>query len=175
MTNDIAPTRQAIAAQGRSGKLTVSGKLKVAIDLMLFGDGSATAPSRRADAAQAAGMTDHGLREAFKKAHVRAYYNAGLEMLRTSERARNISALANVRDQSGNDAARVNAAKALEQLAEPNGPGGPGGGRGCARGGWCIDLSDDEPRAGVVIVIQPPREPQQRPGAMIDVTPDDAA
>jgi hypothetical protein len=162
-------TRQAIAAKGRSGKLTVSGKLKVAIDLMLYGDGTAAGPSRRADAATAAGMTDHGLREAFRKPHVRAYYHAGLEILRTSERARNIFALASVRETSGNDVARVSAAKTLEQLAEPNGPGGPGGGRSGARSGWCIDLSDDNPRAGVVIIIGP-REPQ--PAAqIIDITP----
>jgi hypothetical protein len=168
MTNNYLATRQAIAAKGRSGKLTVSGKLKVAIDLMLFGDGSASGPSRRADAAKAAGMTDHGLREAFKKPHVRAYYNVGLEILRTSERARNISALAKVRDASENDMAKVSAAKALEQLAEPNGPGGAGGGR--ARAGYMIDLGETP---GVVInIIPPPPEPAIDPSTKtIDVTP----
>jgi hypothetical protein len=163
MTDETKPiTRQAIAAKERSGKLTVSGKLKVALDEMLFKG------SRRADAAIAAGMTDHGLREAFKKPHVKAYYNAGLEVLRTSERARNISALAKVRDDSENDMAIVSAAKALEQLAEPNGPGGPGGGRG--RGtGWCIDLSDSP---GVVIhIVGPEQQPLQPAGPIIDVTP----
>jgi hypothetical protein len=53
--NDI-PTRQSIAAKDRSGKLKVTGKLKVAIDKMLY-EGS-----RRPDAAKTAGMTDHGLR-----------------------------------------------------------------------------------------------------------------
>jgi hypothetical protein len=130
------PTRQSIAAQGRSGKLTVSGKLKVALDEMLFKG------SRRADAAAASGMTDHGLREALKKRHVKAYYNAGLEVLRTSERARNISALATVRDTSGNDMARVSAAKALEQIADPALPGGHGGGRATA--GYLIDLSEPD-------------------------------
>ena len=112
MTNDVTPTRQAVAAKERSGKLTVSGKLKVAIDLMLF-EGSC-----RADAATAAGMKDHSLREAMKKPHVKQYYNAGLDVLRTSERVRNISALAKVRDTSDNGMAVVSAAKALEQIAE---------------------------------------------------------
>jgi hypothetical protein len=157
--NDKQITRQAIAAKERSGKLTVSGKLKAAIDLMLY-EGS-----RRAEAAIAARMTDHGLREAFKKPHVKAYYNAGLEVLRTSERARNISALAGVRDKSDNDMAIVSAAKALEQIAEPNGPGGPGGGRG-GRAGWCIDLSESP---GVVIhIVGPERDPPVR---TIDITP----
>jgi hypothetical protein len=111
MTNDVTPTRQAIAAKERSGKLTVSGKLKVAMDLMLEG-------SRRDDAAKAAGMTPHGLREALKKAHVRAYWNRGLQVLRESERARNILALADVRDKSENAMARVASVKALEQLVD---------------------------------------------------------
>lgn len=163
MTDDTKPiTRQAIAAKERSGKLTVSGKLKVALDEMLFKG------SRRDDAAQAAGMTNHGLREAFKKPHVKAYYNAGLEILRTSERARNISTLADVRDKSENDMARVSAAKTLEQLAEPNGPGGAGGGRSGARAGWCVDLSDTP---GVVIHIVPPTQPVKPGDDAIDVTP----
>jgi hypothetical protein len=160
--NDKQITRQAIAAKERSGKLTVSGKLKVALDEMLFKG------SRRADAAIAAGMTDHGLREAFKKPHVKAYYNAGLEVLRTSERARNISALAQVRDKSGNDMAIVSAAKALEQLAEPNGPGGPGGGRG--RAGWAIDLSESP---GVVIQIINNPAPQRPGDDALDITTND--
>jgi hypothetical protein len=164
MTDETkAITRQAIAAKERSGKLTVSGKLKVALDAMLY-EGS-----RRAEAAAAAGMKDHSLREAFKKPHVAAYYNAGLHVLRTSERARNISALAKVRDDSENGMAVVSAAKALEQLAEPSGPGGAGGGR--ARAGWAIDLTDQAP--GLVIVIQQPRQPAttEEPGLTIDVTP----
>ena len=158
------PTRQAIAAKGRSGKMTVSGRLKVALDEMLFKG------SRRPDAAKVAGMTDHGLREAFKKPHVLKYYNAGLEVLRTSERARNISALARVRDGTDNGMATVAAAKALEQLAEPNGPGGPGGGR---RGGtgYLIDLSEP---AGVVIRIVSPAPAPARPGDdAIDITSTD--
>jgi len=167
MTDDIAPTRQAIAAKERSGKLTVSGKLKVALDEMLFKG------SRRAEAAEAAGMTDHGLREAFKKPHVKRYYNAGLEVLRTSERARNIAALARVRDSSENGVAVVTAAKALEQLAEPNGPGGPGGGRGGGgRAGYMIDLSDEQ-KPGLVIYIQPPRQIPTDDAKTIDVTPNE--
>jgi hypothetical protein len=163
MTDEKLVTRQAIAAKERSGKLTVSGKLKIALDEMLFKG------SRRADAAVAAGMTDHGLREALKKPHVKAYYNVGLEVLRTSERARNISALAKVRDESENGMAIVSAAKALEQLAEPNGPGGAAGGR---RGtGWCIDLSES---AGVVVHIVGPEQQSKLPtGPIIDVTPND--
>jgi hypothetical protein len=166
MTDDKPITRQAIAAKERSGKLTVSGKLKVALDHMLF------AAASRPESAKLAGMTDHSLRTALRKPHVRAYYNAGLEVLRTSERARNIAAMARVRDTSDNGVAVVTAAKALEQLAEPNGPGGIGGGRGGARAGYVIRLDDDEP-AGVVIMITPRPERPQTPGVTIDVTPNE--
>ncbi len=154
MTETDKPiTRQAIAAKDRSGKLTVSGKLKTAIDLMLYGNGSPNGPSCRTDAAKAAGMTDHGLREAFKKPHVKAYYNQGLEVLRQSERARNISALVEVRDKAGNQMARVQAAKALEQLSEEEARRSPAGGT--------VTLP------GLTVVIVNPSTPREP----IDVTP----
>jgi hypothetical protein len=147
--NDKPITRQAIAAKERSGKLTVTGKLKVALDEMLF------KASCRSDAAKAAGMTDHGLREAMNKPHVRAYYSQGLEILRTSERAKNIFALAKVRDSSDNGMAVVSAAKALEQLADV----APAVGTG------------PHDRPGVVIQIINAPTDRQRPGAVIDVSP----
>lgn len=150
MTDDNKPiTRQAIAAKDRSGKMTVSGKLKVALDDMLF------IGSCRADAAKAAGMTDHGLREALKRPHVKAYYSQGLEVLRTSERSRNIFALAKVRDSSDNGMAVVSAAKALEQLADTAPPTG----------------TTDRDRPGVSIVIVQAPQPQQPAGMTIDVMP----
>ncbi|WP_342711275.1 hypothetical protein AAFG13_04760 [Bradyrhizobium sp. B124] len=79
--------------------------------------------------------------------------------------------MADVRGKSGNDMARVSAANALEQLAEPNGLGGIGGGR--ARAGWMIDLSDEPQRPGLVIVMNPALPRQQSAGEMIDVTPND--
>jgi hypothetical protein len=110
--NELVPTRQAVAAKDRSGKLTVSGKLKVALDLMLYEAAS------RADSAERAGLKDHSLRAAMRKPHVAAYYRQGLEVLRMSERPKNIFALAKIRDKSENGMAVVAAAKALEQLSE---------------------------------------------------------
>lgn len=63
-------------------------------------------------------MTDHSVRTALNKPHVKAYYLKQLEVLRTSERARNIHALVEVRDQQKNQMARVGAVKALEQLSD---------------------------------------------------------
>lgn len=148
--NDKPITRQAIAAKERSGKLTVSGKLKVALDEMLFKG------SCRADAAKAAGMTDHGLREALKRPHVKSYYSAGLEVLRTSERSRNIFALAKVRDTSDNGMAVVSAAKALEQLVDVAPPTG----------------ATERDRPGVIVqIITAPQQPVGA-GVVIDVTPE---
>jgi len=148
MTHDLTPTRQAIAAQNRSGKLAVSGKLKVALDAMLF------IASCRTDAAKAAGMKDHSLREAMKKPHVKAYLNAGLEVLRTSERSKNIFALARVRDTSENGMAVVSAAKALEQLSDVNAVAGAAA----------------QSAPGVVIQIIAPAPLQQARGPLIDLS-----
>ena len=70
----------------------------------------------RADAAKHAGLRDHSLYVAFRKPHVKALYLQELEVLRTSERARNFHVLCEVRDQTTNQMARVNAVKALEQV-----------------------------------------------------------
>jgi hypothetical protein len=106
------PSRQALACQGRSAKLKVTGKLKNALDAMVW------AGARRAEAAAIAGITDHSLRAALKKPHVKAHYLAELGVLRESSRARTHHRLEELRDQDENKAAAVNAAKALEQLAE---------------------------------------------------------
>ena len=49
---------------------------------------------------------------------MKAYYLAELDMLRTSERARNIHALTGIRDESGNAMARIATVKVLEQIGD---------------------------------------------------------
>jgi hypothetical protein len=145
------PTRQAIAAKGKSGKGTVSGKLKVALMSMVW-EGL-----KRPDAAKKAGMSDHGLREALRKPHVKAALTAECQVLRDSHRPRNIHRLAEIRDKADNQPA-VQAIKVLEQIGEDQG----------ARFNIQLGL---EIRAGYVIDIsEAPRQPD-RP--MIDVTPPD--
>ena len=109
MTHEI--TRQALATEGRSRKLAVTGRLKTALELMVW-QGKA-----RDEAASESGLKDHSLRAALKKPHVKTYYAAELEALRTGERARNVHALVDVRDNSKNSMARVAAAKGLEETA----------------------------------------------------------
>jgi hypothetical protein len=140
------PTRQAIEAKGRTAPGRVTGKLKAAIERMIWqGD-------KRADAAVAAGMTDHGLRSALRKSHVKAAYLAELDLLRTSERARNVHALVDVRDASDNAMARVAAAKELERSAEQQ-PSFAGSGM---RPGLLIVVVDAQGRALPTQTVQPP-------------------
>jgi hypothetical protein len=106
------PTRQAIGAKDRSQPMRVTGKLKVAIEAMIW-EGLP-----RADAAAKAGMADSSLRFALRKPHVLAHHNAELAALRTSLRARNVHRLNDIGDKSSNDMARVQAVKTLEQMTD---------------------------------------------------------
>lgn len=106
------PTRQAIAVIDRSAPGKVTGKLKVALQVMVW-EGL-----KRADAATKAGMTDHGLREALRRPHVKRFYLDELDVLRTSERARNFLAMREVRDQDSNQMAKLNAAQAMDREAD---------------------------------------------------------
>jgi hypothetical protein len=105
-------TRQARAIEGRSAKLKVTGKLAVAIGMMV------NQGLPRQAAAIAANLTDDAVRRAFKKPHVLAHWRAELAALREGERARNVHALVDVRDTSDNAMARVAAAKELERSAD---------------------------------------------------------
>jgi hypothetical protein len=109
---EVNTSPQAIAAQDRSAPGKVTGKLKRALDAMIWQG------LNRAEAANQAGMAEHSLYVALTRPHVKAYYRQQLDVLRTSERARNIHTLAEVRDQKSNQMARVQAVKALEQLAD---------------------------------------------------------
>lgn len=102
-------TRQAVEAKGRSAPLKVTGKLRTAIELMVWKG------ARRAEAAEQAGLTDHGVRNALNKPHVKAALLREMEVLRLSERPRNILRLAQIRDAADNMPA-VNAIKMLEDM-----------------------------------------------------------
>jgi hypothetical protein len=74
--------------------------------------------ARRAEAAKIGGMTDHSLRAALRKPHVKAWYLAELGVLRESERPKTFHRLCDLRDQDENKNAAVAAAKALEQISD---------------------------------------------------------
>lgn len=108
---DSEPTRQALAIKDRSHRGQVTGKLRNAINYMVW-EGL-----DRTEAAQKATLADHSLREALKKPHVKRFYLDQLDVLRTSARARNIHRLMEIRDAADNMPA-VQAIKVLEQLSE---------------------------------------------------------
>jgi hypothetical protein len=103
------PTRQAIAVQGRSQPGKVTGKLRAALEAMVWKG------LRRGEAAQAAGLAEVSLQLALAKPHVKQWYLGQLEVLRTSARARNIHRLEEIRDAANNMPA-VQAIKTLEQI-----------------------------------------------------------
>jgi hypothetical protein len=107
MTNDLAPTRQALAVEGRSAPLKVTGKLRIAIDTMVWSG------LCRADAAKAAGLKDKSLKSALRKGHVKAAYLAELEVLRLSARARAFHRLVELSEQDDNRGAAVAAVRTM--------------------------------------------------------------
>jgi hypothetical protein len=111
MTKNLpaAPSPQKLAATNRSDRKRVTGKLKIAVEAMVW-EGL-----KRPDAAGRAEMTDQGLRAAMRKGHVLAYYRRELGALREGERARNVHRLVELRDQDENRNAAVKAVQVLEQ------------------------------------------------------------
>src|SRR5258708_37862722 len=100
------PPRQAAAIPGRSRRGAVTGKLKTALDLMVWDN------LKRKEAAEKAGLADASLRFAFRKPHVMAYYRAELAALRENLRARNIHRLDGTAGDRTYDMAPVGALKA---------------------------------------------------------------
>lgn len=96
---------------GRSKPLKVTGKLRDAITNMVWRG------LKRDQAAIDAGLTPNALYAALRKQHVKAHYLSELEVLRSSERARNIHRLVDIRD-AGDNMPAVQAIKLLEQLDE---------------------------------------------------------
>ena len=72
----------------------------------------------RDEACKRAEITERALYLALAKPEVAKYWNDAVHVLRNGERAANLFALIDVRDNSGNAIARVSAAKALEQVPE---------------------------------------------------------
>jgi hypothetical protein len=109
-TPPTVPTRQALEAVNRSYPGKVTGRLRTALTEMVWRG------ARRAEAAKVAKMTDHSLRAALRKPHVKAWYLAELGVLRESERPKTFHRLTELRDQDENKNAAVAAAKVLEQI-----------------------------------------------------------
>ena len=91
MSDDRVPapgpmSRRAAAIPGRSARGKVTGKLRTALDLMVW-------QNLTRKEAERAGLADASLRFAFRKPHVMSYYHAELAALRNSLRAENVHRL----------------------------------------------------------------------------------
>jgi hypothetical protein len=104
-------------SRGKTRRLKPSGKLKTALDLMVWGDETG-APAEWDQAARNAKITVRAMRKALEKPHVRAYLREQKEVLRDALSAKTFYRLAALRDQDENKNAAVSAAKALEQIGD---------------------------------------------------------
>lgn len=123
-------SRHQIAARDRSKPMQVTGRLKRALDHMVWDN------LTDCQAAVAVNLNVLSIRKSLQRPHVLGYYKTAREVLRSRESPRNIHTLIEVRDQTSNQMARVNAVKALEQLDDA-----PGIGAGALRA------------AGIVIMV----------------------
>lgn len=95
-TTEQPLTTQQRAAKTKSKALKVTGKLKVAIDAMVW-EGL-----DYADAGRKAELTAYAIRSALSRPHVLAYQREQLQVLRSSEYARNIRRAVEIRDAANN-------------------------------------------------------------------------
>ena len=106
-TSSLAHQAQKAAAKVRNGAakaITVKGKVKAAVDLMVHQG------RERPEAAAAVGLTDHSLREALRKPHVLAYLNEQMEVLRTSGRPRALTRIMRLVDDAESERVQLDAA-----------------------------------------------------------------
>jgi hypothetical protein len=135
----------------------IRGKLKTALDLMVFGDSDLPVYDFLA-AARKAGFTPQAMRKAIERPHVRQYLNEQKQVFRESASAQNIRRAIELRDQDENKTAAVHAMRYLD-------------GEGSTKAGVNVSVTNVMP--GVVIDLrEDPRGP--RPvgdGTLIEVNP----
>lgn len=99
----------------RDRRRDIKGKLKVALDLMVFGgDDRVALPFQ--EAARNANFSVQAMRKAIEKPHIQRYLREKKQVLLASICGQNPSRLAQLRDQDDNRGAAVRAAMALEQI-----------------------------------------------------------
>jgi hypothetical protein len=154
------PQHLAFGANPRARKTVlpvkrIGGRLKQALDLMVWGDGERRyLPDN--EAAAIAGLNVVSISNALHKPHVLAYYKQQREVLRSRESAANIHRLCEIRDAADNMPA-VNAIRVLESLDEEG----------------LMRRSSDLPTPGISIRIvhmpSPPARPvMPKPAQIID-------
>jgi hypothetical protein len=95
----------------------IGRKLKLALDLMVFGDIDGN-PYEWNDAARKVGLSLVAMRKALERAHVLRYLREQKQVFRQSVSASNILHARRIRNASGNAMASLGAIKLLEQMDE---------------------------------------------------------
>jgi hypothetical protein len=129
--SDIEPKRKAAAPH------RITEKVRIAIDAMVWQG------LPRREAAQVAGISEHGLYKAFAKPPVKAAYLAALEVLRTSALARNFHRLEAIAAQDDNPMAAV---AAIRQMGKRDELSDPRGNIGTQSPGLTIQIVSDAPK-----------------------------
>jgi hypothetical protein len=149
------PTATALRVPTANGVKQVSGKLKRALDLMVYGDETGNCHSFL-DAARKVGYSAVSMRKALERAHVQRYLREQKQVFRSAASAQNIHRAVQIRDQDDNRTAAVQAIKYLDGIAE-NEAGGAGSHR---------------VTPGVVVHVNVNRAPSsQHDGTIIEVNP----
>jgi hypothetical protein len=103
------------AEPSRRGQVT--GRLKAALDLMVFGDAEGKILEYD-EAAKATGMTTRAMRMALHKPHVRNYLRDQRGCLIASLHSTNVQHVASMRANSANSMTRLQAARMIEDMAQ---------------------------------------------------------
>src|SRR6476646_2796320 len=121
----------------------IKGKLKLALDRMIWGDEDGI-PAEWDEAARAVNFSVSAMRKALARPHVRQYLKTERHVLKAALSAKNVRRLASIAD-GPNKAAAVRAVQVMEGLDEQAGPGGPGA---------------QQRSPGVVVIVQQSAPPQ---------------
>jgi hypothetical protein len=116
MTSTVPATTTPRQAERRSAPRAVSGKLKDACLLLIFGDADGK-PLEYDECARQAGLSTRAMRLALGKAHVRRFLRDQRALLVASYAANNPLHVAQLRAASTNQMVRLAAARELENMA----------------------------------------------------------
>lgn len=150
---------------GKPPRKQIRGKLKAALDLMVFGDDEQPVYDFLA-AARKVGFTVQAMRKALERPHIRAYLTEQKQVFRESASAQNIRRAIEIRDQDENRTASIQAIRYLDG-ERADGKSGNTNIINVITPGIVVDLSpvkDDGARTdGELIEVNPSTEPRSLP------------
>ncbi len=126
MSNDLTlderpagpPAASIVRVPTKDGVKEIRGRLKRALDLMVFGDQETMTPIEWNEAAQRVGFSVRRMRSALERPHVQRYIRQQKQVFRASASAGNILVAKQIRDKSANDNARMKAIGYLDGIAD---------------------------------------------------------